>query len=176
MSWSFKNLGRAAFTVLLFVVVAALGQIPFGEVPPEAYLRLALRTTKARVETCRDRTPEELEALAVHMRRPRVCQWHAIPHRLHVQLDGETVFDRVLEPQGARNDRPLAFDQQIALAPGPAKLAVSFKPTEAAIAGAGAELAEALARAERHELEQPIQLRAGHIILVRLDGSLVVDG
>ncbi len=176
MSWSFENLGRAAFTALLFVVIAALGQIPFGEVPPQAYLRLALRTTQARVEICRDRTPAELEALAVHMRRPRACEWHVIPHRLHVRLDGETVLDRVLEPRGARNDRPLVFDQRIALEPGAARLAISFAPVESAADGASAELAEVLALAERHELEQPVQLRAGRIILVRLDGNLVIDG
>ncbi len=176
MNWSFRNLGRAAFTALLFVIIAALGQIPFGEVPPEAYLRLALRTTKARVEICRDRTPAELEALAAHMRRPRVCDWHAIPHRLHVRLDGETVLDRILEPRGARNDRPLVFDRQIPVEPGSAILAISFAPAESAADGASAELAEALARAERHELEQPVRLEAGRIVLVRLDGGLVIEG
>ncbi len=176
MSWSYKNLGRLVFTALLFVAIAALGQIPFGQVPEDAYLRLALRTTEARIEICRDRTPEELEALPAHMRQPRACDRHAIPHRLHVRLDGETILDQILEPRGARSDRPLVFDQQIAVAPGSATLAVSFAPEESAVDGAKAELAEALAAAKRHQLEQSVELEAGRITLVRLDGNLVVDG
>ncbi len=171
-----RHLGRLGFTALLFVAIAALGQIPFGEVPKQAYLRLALRTTEAQIEICRDRTPEELEALPAHMRQPRACDRHAIPHRLHVSLDGETVLDQILEPRGARSDRPLVFDHQIAVEPGAATLAVSFAPAASAADGASVELAEALARAERHELEQPVQLEAGRIILVRLDGDLVIDG
>lgn len=176
MSWSFKTLGQVAFTGLLFGAVAVLGQIPFGKVPEEAYLRLALRTTEARIEICRDRTPEELAALPAHMRQPRACDRHAIPYRLRVRLDGETVVDEILSPRGARGDRPLVFDRRLAVEPGSATLAVSFAPTESASAGAGAELAEALALAKRHQLEQAVQLEAGRIVLVRLDGDLVVEG
>ncbi len=176
MNWSFKNLGRLVFTALLFVAIATLGQIPFGEVPQEAYLRLALRTTEARVEICRDRTAEELEALPAHMRQPRVCDRHAVPYRLLVRLDGDTVLDRVLESRGARSDRPLVFDHQLAVDPGAATLAVTFAPEESAVDGANDDLAEALARAKRHQLEQPIELEAGRIVLVRLDGDLVIDG
>ncbi len=176
MSWSYKNLGRLLFTALLFVAIAALGQIPFGEVPEDAYLRLALRTTEARIEICRDRTPEELEALPAHMRQPRACDRHAIPHRLHVQLDGATVLDQVLEPRGARSDRPLVFDHQLAVDPGAATLAVSFVPAASAVDAASGDLAAVLAKAKRHELEQSVQLEAGRIVLVRLDGDLVIDG
>ncbi len=175
MSWSFKSLGRAAFTAVLFGAVAVLGQIPFGETPREAYLRLALRTTGAQVEVCRDRTAEELEALPAHMRQPRACDRHAIPYRLQVRLGGETVLDEVLSPRGARSDRPLVFDRQVAVEPGSARLAVSFVPDESAGDGAGAELAAALAQAGRHELDQTVQLEAGRITLVRLDGDLVID-
>ena len=154
MSWSFRNLGRLAFTAVLFVTIAALGQIPFGETPAEAYLRLAIRTTEARIEICRDRSQAELEALPAHMRQPRTCDRHAVPHRLHVRVDGETVLDRILEPRGARSDRPLVFDDQIAIPPSPAELAVSFAPVASAADGASAELAAALAEARRHEVAQ----------------------
>ena len=175
MSWSFETFGRVVFTALLFGAVAVLGQIPFGEVPEDAYLRLSLRTTDARIEICRDRTVEELDALPAHMRQPRTCDRHAIPYRLRVRLDGETVLDEILEPRGARSDRPLVFDRQLAVAPGPVTLAVSFVPDESAADGAGAELAAALADARRHQLERPVNLEAGRITLVRLDGDLVVD-
>ncbi len=176
MNWSSRTLGRIAFTGLLFGGVAVLGQIPFGEVPREAYLRLALRTTEARVEICRDRTPEELATLPAHMRQPRICDRHAISYHLHVRLNGQTVLDEILEPRGARSDRPLVFDRQIAVAPGEADLAISFAPDESAARGASAELAAALAGAKRHRLERRIQLAAGRIILARLDGDLVIDG
>jgi hypothetical protein len=176
MSWSYKNLGRLVFTALLFGAVAVLGQIPFGKVPQEAYLRLALRTIEAQVEICRDRTPEELAALPAHMRQPRACDRHAIPYRLLVRLDGDTVLDQILEPRGARSDRPLVFDRQIAVEPGAATLTVSFAPDGSAVDGTNGELAAALAQAKRHQLEQRVQLEAGRIILVRLDGDLVIEG
>ncbi len=176
MSWSYRTIARLVFTALLFAAVAVLGQIPFGEIPEEAYLRLSLRTTEARVEVCRDRTPEELAALPAHMRQPRACDRHAIPYRLHVRLDGETLLDQLLEPRGARSDRPLVFDRQIAVTPGSSTLAVSFAPAEVAADGAGTELAAALAGVKGHQLEQSVQLKAGRILLVRLDGDLVVEG
>ncbi len=175
MSWSFKTLGRVVFTAVLFGAFAVLGQIPFGEVPAEAYLRLSLRTTDARIEICHDRTPEELDALPAHMRQPRACDRHAIPYRLHVRLDGESVLEEILAPRGARGDRPLVFDRQLAVEPGSATLAVSFAPDGSAADGAGAELTAALNGARHHQLEQLVDLRAGRITLVRLDGDLVVD-
>lgn len=175
MPWSSRHLGRVAFTALLFGAVAVLGQIPFGETPKEASLRLALRTTDARVEICRDRTPEELDALPAHMRQPRACDWHVLPYRLHVRLGGETVLDRVLEPRGARSDRPLVFDHQLAVEPGAATLAVSFAPVESAADDADSDLGAALSQAARYQLEQPVRLEPGRITLVRLDGGLVIE-
>lgn len=169
-------LGRVVFTAVLFIAVAALGQIPFGKTPEEAYLRLALRTTEAQVEICRDRTAEELDALPAHMRQPRVCDRHAIAYRLRVDLDGDTVLDEILEPRGARGDQPLVFDRRIAVEPGEVHLGVSFVPDESAMEGASAELVAALAQARNHDLVQPVQLEAGRITLVRLDGDLVIDG
>ncbi len=180
MSWSSSRpslgfVGRLLFTAVLFVAIAALGQIPFGEVPEEGYLRLSLRTTEARVEVCRDRTPEELDALPVHMRQPRACDRYAVPYRLRVSLDGEVLLDEILEPRGARSDRPLVFDRRIAVEPRQATLAVSFAPVDGAGDGASPELAAALAGARRHQLERPVRFEAGRITLVRLDGDLVVD-
>ncbi|MCP3960533.1 MAG: hypothetical protein GY719_22045 [bacterium] len=183
MSWSFddtrRHLGRVAFSALLFGAVVVLGQVPFGAPVEDAFLRLALRTTEARIEICRDRTHAELEALPAHMRQPQICDWHIVPHRLLVRRGAETVLDRVLEPAGARSDRPLAFDEQIALAPGTAELAISFEPAEAVIASASGALAVALAEAPRHAISRTIELQAGRIVLVRLDGdggTLVIDG
>ena len=183
MSWSsdrgvLVHLVRAGLSLLVFAGVVVLGQVPLGEPHDEAFLRLALRTTDASVEICRDRTPAELEALPAHMRQPRLCERHTLPYRLRVEVDGEAVLDRVLEPGGARSDRPLVFDERVALAPGPARLAVSFAPAGTAEA-AGEPLAAAYAAAPRHELLRSISPRAGRIVLVRLDGdggSLVIDG
>jgi hypothetical protein len=128
---------RIAVAMLLVAGVGALAHLPLGEPPAGAVLRVALRTPHARIEICRDRTPEELAALPVHMRQPRRCETTAIDYRLRVTVDGRTVVDRLLAHRGVRRNRPLVADETLPLAPGPHRIVAEFAPASETAAEPG---------------------------------------
>ena len=92
-----------------------------------ALLRLSWRMRGERSERCRDRTAEELEALPVHMRTPRVCEKAPqIPYRMIVAIDGGRPDTTLTLPAGAKHDRPIYVLRDSALSPGPHRVSVSF--------------------------------------------------
>lgn len=166
-------LTQLAVSLLLAGLVAWLARVPMGDGDQHARLRLALYTASGRMEVCRDRTPEELAALAAHMRQPRVCDWLSLPYRLKVTVDGQARIDRLLHSAGLREDRPLITDESLDLSPGTVGLEVSFAP-EVEIAGNGPEAEawrSAVEAAPRYELDRTVELELGRITLVRLEGG-----
>lgn len=164
---------RLAVSLLLAGLVAWLARVPMGDGDQHARLRLALYTASGRIEVCRDRTPEELEALALHMRQPRVCDWLSLPYRLKVTVDGQTRVDRLLHSAGLREDRPLITDESLELQPGTVTLGVSFAPeAEQVEDGPKAEAWRlAVDAAPRYQLDRTVELETGRITLVRLEGG-----
>jgi hypothetical protein len=76
-----------------------------------------------RMQECRRLSPEELEALPVHMRRPEVCAGRVAPYRLQVLLGGAMVTDTVIGAGGAPGGTPatpamLALDTTLIIQPG----------------------------------------------------------
>lgn len=168
MAEALRQALRLAVSLALAGLVAFLVRIPMGEPPEDAFLRLALRTASGRIETCRDRTPEELAELPAHMRQPRGCDRHLLPYRLTVAVDGEPRIDRVVQSPGVREDRPLVVDETLVLPPGRIRVEVVFVPEPAGGVSEG-PLAEAWSQAPRYRLEESAELRAGRITLVTLD-------
>ena len=122
--------------VLLIVALSALllGLVGWGSrvryhtaAGEEAVLRLSWRTRPERKENCRDRTPQELAALPVHMRTPRVCEKaRAVPYRLVLAIDGGPADTTILSPAGARHDRPIYVLRDSVLPPGLHHVSVLF--------------------------------------------------
>lgn len=129
---------RIAVAMLLVAGVGAIAHLPLGETPDGAALRVALRTPHAQIETCRDRTPEELAALPVHMRQLRICQINTIDYRLQVAIDGRSVVDRAVVHHGVRRNRPLVADVTVPAEPGAHRVLVRFAPTSPVEPAAGA--------------------------------------
>jgi len=129
---------RIAVAMVVVAGVGVLAHLPLGEPAAGAALRVALRTPRAQVEICRDRTAEELAALPVHMRQPRACEVTTIDYRLHVTIDGHTVVDRLLVHRGVRKNRPLVADETIPAAPGARRIVARFEPESAIPPGADA--------------------------------------
>jgi len=119
---------RIAVAVVLAAGVGALAHLPFGDPPDEAALRIALRTPHAQVETCRDRSDEELSALPRHMRQRRLCEVTTVDYHLRVEVDGRTVVDRTVVHRGVRHNRPLVADELLPVAPGSRRVLVRFAP------------------------------------------------
>lgn len=150
--------------------ISALAHLPVGAEPRGAALRLALRTARARIEVCRDRSAAELAALPAHMRQPRLCEETAVDYRLRLVLDGVVRADRRVTHSGIRRTRPLVVDELLPVAAGAHRLEVAFTPVDPPAAGA-----EAL---PRPTFEGTVDFPAGRIRLLALgaDGALELRG
>ena len=108
--------------------IASLSRVPATHVgADQAMLRLSWRIFGARVEECRPRSAEELEALAPHMRTAEVCTGGNADYELRVEVDGAEVTRDTLHAGGARGDRPVYVLRDLPVAPGPHDAAVTFR-------------------------------------------------
>jgi hypothetical protein len=130
--------------------------------PDDALVRLSWRLRGVRVEECRARTPEELEALAPHMRTPEVCVGENAAYALEVELDGREVARDTVRPAGVRVDRPVYVVLDLPVAPGRHRVEVGFEALLPEGFEAGGEVAEL-------ELEQEIDVGPAEIALITLD-------
>jgi hypothetical protein len=166
-----RLLVQALFTLALLGAVAILGQIPFGATTEHAALRLALRTVQSKIEVCRARADDELQALPQHMRTPEVCTEYTPRYDLRVELDGRLLFERQVSPGGVRGDRPMIIDHQTEVPPGEARLSIRFTPV------AEESQPEEATALPHYELDRTVQFSPGRIALILLDdqeGKLVV--
>jgi hypothetical protein len=171
--------GRLLVAGLLAGLLGLLSDLPYGAPASQGLLRLAWRTVGEQVQLCRRRSAEELSRLAPHMRQPLDCRVRTLPYRLQVRVDGTQRVARAVAPAGARGDRPLYVQEELALAPGPHRLELAF--TVAPGLAEGAEgiavddaaqrqaLERALAGAVNFAGEFQVQARPGRTILVELD-------
>jgi hypothetical protein len=125
-----RRLERAIGAALLAGSLAGLGALSRASCAvsgEEAVLRLAWRARSVRVDVCRLRTPEELARLPVHMREEEVCEGRLLPYRLQATVDSEQVADAVVQPAGARADRPIYVFRELELKPGEHRTRVRFQ-------------------------------------------------
>ncbi len=168
---------RGVLTAVLLAMVAALGQIPWGEAGEDAVLRIALRTVHGKVEVCRQLSVEERSSLPVHMRGTEVCDSLPVNYRLRVALAGRELVDELVEPGGFRRDRPHNFDREFSVGPGAEALEVLFEPQLPS--EASATEVQAFDKVLAYQLRERVELRADRVTLVYLDdtsGRLEVMG
>lgn len=149
----------------IFVAAAATAALGFGSrVPytPEgaeaALLRLSWRLRGEKVETCRDRTQAELDALPVHMRTPQICTGHLVAYRMTLRIDGVVVDTATYLPAGAKGDRPIFVLHDEPMTVGEHDVEVDFVPTE--------HVPGTTARALRYRGR--VQARTGRIQMITL--------
>lgn len=124
--------GAAGLALALAVLagISALAHLPVGAQSPDGALRLSLRTARARVEICRERSEAELAALPAHMRQARICEETAVDYRLEVAVDGRPRVDRRIVHRGLRRTRPLVVEELVLVAPGEHRVEVRFLPVD----------------------------------------------
>jgi hypothetical protein len=132
----------------------------------EGIVRLAWRARGEHVRECRHRTPEELAKLPPHMRQEEVCEGRVLPYRLVVTLDGTERVNQEVRGAGAREDRPLYVTQDLAVAPGPHRVRISF-----ALEGTPTNVAstDALATPSRLTFDTTVTLAERRVLLVTYD-------
>lgn len=158
-----RRVGAASLSAAVALALAGLSRVPTVHADGgEALLRLSWRLRGARVEQCRPRTPDELEALAAHMRTPEVCVGVNAAYELTVELDGREVVRDTVRPAGARADRPVYVFRDVPVAPGSHSVEVALR----ALVPEGADAAGGVGRLA---LEEEIRIGPAEIALVTLD-------
>lgn len=158
---------RAVVSLALVAGTALVARVPLGEPPRDAALRLALRTTHARLEVCREPSEQELAALPIHMRSPRICTETALDYHLTVKLDGTERLARTVSPSGLRRTRPLAVEATLPTPAGARHLELHFAPVPPP-PDSPPDLLAAYATLPALHLDTPIDLEPGRILLVTL--------
>jgi hypothetical protein len=105
-----KQALRIAAQLLLYVPLMALiayfsTQPRFSVLQPgEALVRLSFIHAAERKEPCRTRTPEELAKLPPNMRAAQDCPRERAPVLVELEVDGEVVLRREVQPAGLKRD------------------------------------------------------------------------
>jgi hypothetical protein len=158
-------LGVGVAVAFVATLVALSGLTSVVDASGDARIRLSWRTVGEHIEDCRRPTEDELAALPAHMRQREICDRRLAPFQLDVRIDGETAISREVRPSGARDDRPAYVFEEIRLAPGHHRLAVTF-----AVVSENAVAAPLT-------LREDVELVPNAIVLVTLDddsGELVL--
>lgn len=108
MSDLMRYAGQFVFLAALMAIVGYLSSNPvYRQVPPGmAQIKLSFAHGAARKEDCRRLTPKEIAALPANERRPNTCSRERIPLHVQLILDGELLYDDLLEATGLSNDGP----------------------------------------------------------------------
>ncbi len=78
---------------------------------------------------CRDRTSEELKALAANMRKAQLCSRERVPLLITFVLDGVEVFSDTLPPSGLKGDGPSRMYEKFNVPAGRHELTLQLRNT-----------------------------------------------
>ncbi len=160
-----RRLASTAVSAVVVLAIAGLSRLPWTDADRDgALVRLSWRLAGVTIEECRTLSPEELDALPAHMRRPEVCTGSTAAYALTVDVDGRRLLGDTVRGAGARRDRPLYVLYDVPVAPGAHDVRVGFE----AILPPGVEPEDrplSFGWADRVELE------SGQIALITLDDA-----
>lgn len=92
--------------------------------PKLALIKLSVIHSAQRRGECRKRTQQELEALNPNMRKPYDCPRERLPIHIELLLDGELVYDEILQPAGLSKGSQTRAYQRLPATPGEHRLIV----------------------------------------------------
>lgn len=118
----------AALAIAALVALALLSRFSWrSSAPDAAELRLSWRIPVPSYRQCRPPTEAELGGVLPHMRPSEVCTDVAIPFRLTVQLNGDTLHSEPVAKSGPRA-RTITIYRSFPVSPGSYALDVAFLP------------------------------------------------
>lgn len=173
-----RQVTAAAIAIAALAALVLLSGVPWRSSGPDAAeLRLSWRIPAPSYRHCRPPTEAELSGVLPHMRPSEVCTDTAIPYRLTIRLNGDTLHSEPVERSGPRA-RTITVYKRFAVSPGNYALDVSFLPEtqpgiELGVAGAGAPNADPDSIDSPRNLAMTLSTRVaagpGEVILVSRD-------
>ncbi|MCY4398483.1 MAG: hypothetical protein OXE96_03935 [Gemmatimonadetes bacterium] len=123
-----RQVAAASLAIAALVVLSLLSRVTWrSSVPDAAELRLSWRISAPSHRQCRPPTEAELSGVLPHMRPSEVCTDAAIPFRLTVRLNGDTLHSEPVERSGPRA-RTITIYRSFPVSPGSHALDVTFLP------------------------------------------------
>ncbi|MFM9842320.1 MAG: hypothetical protein ACKVOI_05055 [Dongiaceae bacterium] len=120
--------------VFYLAIAGAIGA--FSQWPPvvhfpadRAQIKLSLAHGADRKEECRQRTAEELKALAPNMRKATECSRERLPVWIEIVIDGQTTYRATVPPTGLSGDGPSRVYTRITVSPGKRHLQLRLRDT-----------------------------------------------
>lgn len=143
------------FSLFLGVLIALCSKVTLGREPDHSVLRLSWVHVGEKVS--KTLSPEELEALPIHMRpQDGVLESVAIPYLLEVWLDGSVISKEIIDAAGLQGDRPMVVFKDFTVVPGSHDLRILFAPDHK------------VENAISYEVDQSIDFATGRVVTVRL--------
>ena len=132
MSRSAKRLFRAALAGGLLSVPAVLiyfaSDAPYAASSPgKSLIKLTFKHPGKIAEDCRERTPEELARMPVHMRKAKDCERTRPPVHVEFSLDGRVLLARTFPATGIMKDGPSYAYETFLVSPGSHKIVVDMR-------------------------------------------------
>jgi hypothetical protein len=114
-------------TLAVTILAAILSAWPLWRSLPEDTALLRLSFTRSGERACRERTPEELQALPPNMRQRRICDRSRPPIYVELDVDGATVFAATVPPTGLAGTGPSRIYKRFVLPAGAHSVAVRMR-------------------------------------------------
>ncbi|MBI4509550.1 MAG: hydrogenase iron-sulfur subunit [Deltaproteobacteria bacterium] len=99
-------------------IVLVGSRVPYGPPRRDPDLVVSFKHAGRADGRCRDRTPEELLAMAPHMRTPKACERGRAPVRLRVHVDGHVRVEKSYPPHGLFGDGASVAIEQLPVTKG----------------------------------------------------------
>lgn len=151
-------------SLLVVLGVAWLSANPSWQSLGEDDALIRLSFTQSGVRDCRDRTPEELAALPPNMRGSQICDRRRAPVYVEMDIDGETVFAKDLEPTGLSGTGPSRIYQRFEVPAGTYKLALRLR-TDPELEGYASELEQTVTLVPGQSMAVDYQSEQGGFVL-----------
>ncbi|MGI9483097.1 MAG: hypothetical protein ACR2OR_12155 [Hyphomicrobiales bacterium] len=103
-----KLIGQAVFLAAIVAFIGYFSANPVYRQTPEglAQIKLSFAHGAQRTKECRRLTPQEIAKLPPNERRPHTCDRERLPIHIQLVVDGDILFDELLQPTGLSNDGP----------------------------------------------------------------------
>lgn len=116
----FQYAGQGLIYAAMAALVGYFASWPVYQQFPEgkAQIKLSFAHGAARTKECRRLTSKEIAKLPANQRRPNTCERERVAVHVQLDLDGENIYDDLLEPTGLAGDGPARAYEKFAVEAG----------------------------------------------------------
>ncbi|MGI9462336.1 MAG: hypothetical protein ACR2OM_00235 [Aestuariivirgaceae bacterium] len=129
-----RYIGQLGFFAVVVAFIGYFSSQPVYQQIPDgmAQIKLSFAHGGARKIDCRKLTSKEIAALPANERRPNTCTRERIPLHVQLILDGELLYDDLLEATGLSSDGPARTYKKLIVPAGPHTITARLRDSKRA--------------------------------------------